>query len=49
MNTLDTRRVYLCLKFAQKCAVNETIKIIFPLNNKLHNMETINGEKYKVQ
>ena len=49
LETLDTRREYLCLKFAQKCATNEKTKQMFPLNNKLHNMETRNGEKYEVQ
>jgi hypothetical protein len=49
LETLDSRREYLCLKFAQKCAANEKTKHMFPLNNKLHNMETRKGEKFRVQ
>ena len=49
LETLDSRRNYLCLKFAQKCAANEKTKNMFPLNNKQHNMETRKEEKFKVQ
>jgi hypothetical protein len=49
LETLDARREYLCLKFAQKCTANEKTKHMFPLNNKLHSMETRKGEKFKVQ
>ena len=49
LETLDSRRKYLCLKFAQKCVANEKTKHMFPLNKKLHNMETRKGEKFKVQ
>ena len=47
LEKLDSRREYLCLKFAQKCASNEKTKDMFPLNDKLHNMETCS--KYKRQ
>ena len=49
LETLDSRRKYLCLKFAQKYAANEKTKHMFSLNNKLHNMETRKGEKFRVQ
>ena len=49
LETLDERREYLSLKFAKKCAANEKTKHMFPLNSKLHNMETRKAEKFKVQ
>ena len=49
LETLDERRKNLCLKFAQKCAANEKTKHMFPLNIKVHTMETRKGEKFQVQ
>ena len=43
LETLEERREYLCLKFAQKCTK------MFPLNRKNHHMDTRNREKYLVQ
>ena len=49
MDSLDDRRQNLCLKFAQRCLKNEKAKKMFPLNEKIHGMETRNINKYKVQ
>ena len=49
LETLEERREYLCLKFAQKCTENEKTQQMFPLNRKMHHMNTRNKEKYLVQ
>ena len=49
MDTLEDRREYLCLKFAEKCLENEKMKHLFPLNEKDHQMSMRKGEKYRVQ
>ena len=49
LETLEERREYLCLKFAQKCTKNEKTQQMFPLNEKMHHMKTRNKEKYLVQ
>ena len=49
IETLEERREYLCLKFAQKCTKNEKTKQMFPLNRKMYQMNTRNKEKYLVQ
>ena len=49
MDSMDDRRQNLCLKFAQRCLKNEKAKKMFPLNEKIHGMETRNINKYKVQ
>ena len=49
MDSLDDRRQNLCLKFAQRCLKNEKAKKMFPLNEKIHGMETRNMNKFKVQ
>ena len=49
LETLEERREYLCLKFAQKCTKNEKTQKMFPLNRKNHHMDTRNREKYLVQ
>ena len=49
LETLEERREYLCLKFAQKCTRNEKTQQMFPLNEKMHHMKTRNKEKYLVQ
>ena len=47
--TLSERREQLCLSFAIKCAKNPKTRNMFPLNNKLHAINTRNTEKYQVQ
>ena len=49
MESLEDRRETLCLKFAQKCLKNPKTKNIFPENERIHNMQTRNPEKYVVQ
>ena len=49
MDTLEDRREYLSLKFAKKCLENEKMKHIFPLNEKIHQMNMRKVEKYRVQ
>ena len=49
METLSNRREQLCLQFAQKCTKHPKLQHMFPLNNKNHQMETRNTEKYDVQ
>ena len=48
LETLSSRREYLCLTFAQKCVKNKRTEHMFPLNKKQHEMNTRNKEKYKV-
>ena len=38
LEPLVDRREYLCLKFAQKCILNEKTNKMFPLNQKMHGM-----------
>ena len=47
--TLEERREHLCLTFARRCTKNEKTQQMFPLNTKLHNMETRNQEKFEVK
>ena len=49
LETLEERREYLCLTFARRCIKNEKTQKMFPLNIKLHNMETRNKEKFDVK
>ena len=49
LETLSSRRETLCLNFARKCTKNDKLKHMFPLNEKKHEMETRNKQKYKVQ
>ena len=49
METLDERRESLCLKFAQRCLKNEKTRMMFPLNEKNHGMETRNMDKFRVE
>ena len=49
METLESRRISLCLAFAKKASKNPKCKKMFPFNNKIHDMKTRNGEMYKVQ
>ena len=48
LETLSSRREYLCLTFAQKCVKNKRTEHMFPLNKKQHEMNTRKKEKYKV-
>ena len=48
LENLKSRREELCLNFAIKCTKNEKMKHMFPLNPKLHKMETRNVDKYQV-
>ena len=49
LETLEERREYLCLRFAQKCTKNEKTYQMFPLKRKMYQMDTRNKEKYLVQ
>ena len=49
LEPLEHRREYLCLRFAQKCTKNDQTKKMFPLNEKLHNMNIRRKEKFTVQ
>ena len=49
LETLDERRVNLCLNFAQRSMKHPTMKKMFPLNEKIHLMGTRNPQKFKVQ
>ena len=49
LEPLVDRREYLCLKFAQKCILNEKTNKMFPLNQKMHRMKMRNNEKFQVQ
>ena len=48
LEPLEERREYLCLKFAQKCTLNDKTKKMFTTNEKTHNMEMRNSEKFQV-
>ena len=49
MDTLENRREQLCLKLAQKCTKHPKLKHMFPINNKIHQMNSRETEKYQVQ
>ena len=49
LQTLESRRDQLCLKWALNCRKNEKTKHIFPLNKKKHNYELRKISKYMVQ
>ena len=49
LETLNNRREYLCLTFAQRSSKHPTIRKMFPLNEKAHKMNTRNPMKFKVQ
>ena len=48
MDTLDQRREKQNLKFAKKCLKIDTMKALFPLNQKKHDMKSSKTFKYKV-
>ena len=49
LDSLKDRRTELCMKFARKCGKNNKSKEMFPLRQKIHEMETREEEKYEVQ
>ena len=49
LQTLDQRREQLCLTFAKRASKHPKFKHFFPLNQKSHQMNTRNVEKFKVQ
>ena len=49
LDSLDSRRDDLCLKFAHKCVKNPKLKNMFPVNMKQHQMKTRDEEKFEVQ
>ena len=49
LEPLNERRNVLCLKFAKKCLKNKKVSDIFPTNEKPHQMELRNSEKYAVK
>ena len=48
LETVQSRRENLCLKFAQKCLKNPKMSQLFPPNNKQHIMKTRESEHFKV-
>ena len=48
LEKLEDRRTKLCRKFANNGIMNNTLKDLFPLNEKKHIMNNRNQEKYKV-
>ena len=46
MKTLKERRNYLTEKFAEKCLNVKQMKHLFPMQEKIHNMNTRNGDTY---
>ena len=49
LEPLEQRREYLWLRFAQKCTKNDQAKRMFPLNDKLHDMNMRREEKFTLQ
>ena len=48
LDSLSSRRGQLCLQFAKDGIKHNTLTKFFPLNDKTHNMQTRNCNKYKV-
>ena len=48
LESLETRRKEMCLKFAKSGIKNNTLQDLFPTNDKAHKMKTRNNNKYKV-
>ena len=48
LDSLETRRKQMLLKFAKNGIYNNTMTDLFPFNNKKHKMDTRKTEKYKV-
>ena len=48
LESLETRRKQMLLKFVKNGIFYNTMRDLFPLNNKKHKMETRTNEKFKV-
>ena len=48
LQTLKERREELCLKFAQKCLSNPKMKVLFPPNNRTHDMKPRSLEHFQI-
>ena len=48
MDSLEMRRQKICLKFAKQCLRHEKLKELFPRNERRHDMEKRDCEKYVV-
>ena len=48
LQTLEERRNEICLNFAKRTSKHPKFKHLFPVNSKLHQMNTRNAEKYTV-
>ena len=49
MDSLEMRRQKICLKFAKQCLRHEKLKELFPRNERRHDMEKRDCEKYVVK
>ena len=49
LESLNDRREKLCLTFAQRTLKHQTMRKMFPVNEKTHEMNTRNPSKFKVQ
>ena len=48
LESLHSRREYLCLQFAKKCLKNKKMKSLFPFNKKTHKMSPRKREKFQI-
>ena len=48
LNSLEERRKETCLNFAKHGIKNKTLNYLFPINEKMHQMETREDNKFKV-
>ena len=48
IDSLEDRRINLCMKFAKNCLKNEKTEKMFPLRKKVHQMDNRYEEKFKV-
>ena len=49
LDSLEERRLKICLKFAQQCLRNEKMRDMFPKNKSDHGMKKRNVEKFAVK
>ena len=49
LETLEKRRQDLCLKFAKSGSKSDILCDLFPMNDKTHNMQTREDDKFKVK
>ena len=49
LDTLEKRRLELCLRFARNGIKTNKLNDLFPTNYKEQNMKTRNAKKYKVE